>query len=120
MLAGAAPIPTSSGQKERYRLNRSGDREVNCALRTVVVTRMACDARTQAYFERRRAQGKSDREIQRCLKRYVARRLFHVMDGHCSASIAAELTFSNPVAEWQSAGGRRRRPSATPDYYSPD
>jgi len=86
MLAGAAPIPTSSGQKERYRLNRSGDREVNCALRTVVITRMACDARTQAYFERRRAQGKSDREIQRCLKRYVARRLFHVMDGHRSAS----------------------------------
>ena len=86
MLAGAAPIPTSSGQQERYRLNRSGDREVNCALRTVVITRMACDARTQAYFERRRAQGKSDREIQRCLKRYVARRLFHVMNGHRSAS----------------------------------
>lgn len=86
MLAGAAPIPTSSGQKQRYRLNRSGDREVNRALRTVVITRMAWDERTRAYFERRRAQGKSDREIQRCLKRYVARRLFKVMDGHRSTS----------------------------------
>jgi transposase len=82
MLAGVAPIPTSSGQKERYRLNRSGDREVNCALRTVVITRLASDPRTQAYFARRRAQGKSDREIQRCLKRYLARRLFRVMESN--------------------------------------
>lgn len=80
MLAGAAPIPASSGQKDRHRLNRSGDRELNSALRTVVMTRMACDPRTQAHFERRRAEGKSDREIQRCLKRYVARRLFRVME----------------------------------------
>jgi hypothetical protein len=80
MLAGAAPIPASSGQQQRHRLNRSGDRELNCALRTVVITRMACDPRTQAYFERRRQEGKTDREIQRCLKRYVARRLFRVLE----------------------------------------
>jgi len=79
-LAGAAPIPASSGQVVRHRLNRGGDRELNCALRTVVITRLASDPRTRDYVDRRRAQGKSDREIQRCLKRYVARHLFRRME----------------------------------------
>lgn len=79
-LSGTAPIPASSGQRQRHRLNRSGDRELNTALRTVVLTRKAWEERTQAYFTRRRQEGKSDREIQRCLKRYVARRLFRILE----------------------------------------
>ena len=80
MLAGAAPIPASSGKTVRYRLNRAGDRQLNRALHTVVLTRLKQDDETQAYADRRRAQGKTDREIKRCLKRYVARELYRLLE----------------------------------------
>jgi hypothetical protein len=80
MLGGAAPIPASSGQTVRHRLNRSGDRQLNRALHTIVLTRLRHDPATQAYAKRRRAQGKTDREIKRCLKRYVARRLYQLLE----------------------------------------
>lgn len=80
MLAGTAPIPASSGTTVRYRLNRSGDRRLNQALHTTVITRLRHDPTTQAYAERRRAGGKTDREIKRCLKRYVARQLFRLLE----------------------------------------
>jgi transposase len=80
MLAGAAPIPASSGQTVRHRLNRSGDRQLNRALHTIVLTRLRRDPATQAYAKRRRAQGKTDREIKRCLKRYVARQLYRLLE----------------------------------------
>lgn len=80
MLAGAAPIPASSGQTIRHRLNRSGDRQLNCALHTIVLTRLKHDPATRAYAARRAAQGKTPREIKRCLKRYVARRLFRILE----------------------------------------
>jgi transposase len=83
-LAGAAPIPASSGQVIRHRLNRAGDRDLNCMLRTVVITRLRHDPRTQAYRARRRAEGKSDREIERCLMRYVARHMFRVMESRAA------------------------------------
>lgn len=80
MLAGTAPIPASSGTTVRHRLNRSGDRRLNQAIHTVVVTRMRVDPDTKAYVDRRRAEGKSDREIKRCLKRYVTRQLFRQLE----------------------------------------
>lgn len=80
MLAGVAPIPASSGKTVRYRLNRSGDRQLNRALHTVVLTRLQRDDRTRAYAEHRRGQGKTDREIKRCLTRYVARELFRRLE----------------------------------------
>jgi transposase len=80
MVAGAAPLEASSGQVVRHRLSRSGDRQLNSALHTVVLTRWRQDERTQAYIARRRAEGKSDREIRRCLKRHIARHLFRVME----------------------------------------
>ncbi|MEU1807504.1 IS110 family RNA-guided transposase [Micromonospora aurantiaca (nom. illeg.)] len=80
MLAGVAPIPASSGKTIRYRLNRSGDRQLNRALHTVVLTRLQRDEGTQAYADRRRAEGKTDREIKRCLKRYVARDLYRRLE----------------------------------------
>jgi transposase len=80
MLGGSAPIPASSGQTIRYRLNRAGDRQLNCALHTIVLTRLKHDPATRAYAARRLAEGKTPREIKRCLKRYLARRLFRLLE----------------------------------------
>ena len=80
MLGGAAPIPASSGQTMRHRLNRSGDRQLNQALHLIVLTRLAHDPATRAYAARRRAQGKTNREIKRCLVRYVARQLYRQLE----------------------------------------
>ncbi|WP_299953951.1 IS110 family transposase [uncultured Modestobacter sp.] len=86
MLAGTAPIPASSGKTVRHRLNRSGDRQLNRALHTVVLSRLQRDERTRAYADRRRTQGKTDREIKRCLKRYIARELYRRLE---SSPVAA-------------------------------
>lgn len=79
-LAGVAPIPASSGQTTRYRLNRCGDRQLNRALHIIAIHRMRHDPATRAYAERRRTDGKTDREIRRCLKRYIARQLFRQLE----------------------------------------
>jgi transposase len=76
-MLGAAPIPAGSGKTDgRHRLHRGGDRQGNSALWRIVLVRMATDARTQAYVERRTKEGLSKKEIMRCLKRYVARELY--------------------------------------------
>jgi len=79
-LAGAAPIPASSGLTTRHRLNRCGDRQLNRALHVIALSRLRYDPTTRAYAERRRAEGKTDREIKRCLKRYIARQLFRQLE----------------------------------------
>jgi transposase len=78
-LAGANPIP-ASGQIVRHRLNRGGDRQLNRALHTIVVVRLRDDPATRAYAARRRGEGKSVRDVRRCLKRAVARRLFKLLE----------------------------------------
>jgi len=80
MLSGSAPVPVSSGRTDRHRLNRLGDRQLNCALHTIAVTRMRSHPATLAYVARRRAEGKTDREIRRCLKRYLARHLYRELN----------------------------------------
>jgi transposase len=80
MLAGTAPIPASSGKTIRHRLNRSGDRQLNRALHTVALRRLQRDPPTKAYTDRRRTEGKTDREIKRCLKRYIARQLYRQLE----------------------------------------
>ncbi len=93
MLAGAAPIPANSGQvAHRYRLNPYGDRRLNAALHTIALTRKRCHAPTQAYYERRTAQGKSPREIRRCLKRYIARDLYRLLEHHQPTSPGVDAT----------------------------
>ncbi len=87
-LAGAAPIPASSGQTVRYRLNRGGDRQLNRALHTVALSRLACDPQTQAYAARRTEEGKTPREIKRCLKRHLARHFYKLLESG-SADLAA-------------------------------
>jgi transposase len=89
MLAGTAPIPASSGKTVRYRLNRSGDRQLNRAIYLIVLTRLRHDPSTRAYAERRRAQGKTDREIRRCLGRYVTRQLYRQLETTPLASLDA-------------------------------
>ena len=79
-LAGAAPIPASSGRTVRHRLDRCGDRRLNRALHSAVVVRCARHAETRRYVERRRAEGRTDREIRRCLKRFLARRVFRILE----------------------------------------
>lgn len=79
-LAGVAPIPASSGKVVRHRLDRGGDRRLNRALHTIVLCRRRIDPETQAYIARRVAEGKSEREAVRCLKRYLARSLFRSLE----------------------------------------
>jgi transposase len=76
MLCGSSPLEASSGKTVRHRLNRGGDRDANNALWTIAMTRLSCDERTQRYLARRTAEGKSKREIIRCLKRYIAREIY--------------------------------------------
>jgi transposase len=79
-LAGVSPIPASSGQVTRHRLNRSGDRQLNRALHTIVLARLRDEPETRAYAARRRSEGKSARDVRRCLKRVVARQLFKLLE----------------------------------------
>jgi hypothetical protein len=79
-LAGYAPIPASSGQTVRYRLDRSGDRRLNRALHMILVTRRRTHAPTIAYISRRTQEGKTKREAIRCLKRYLARNLYRLLE----------------------------------------
>jgi transposase len=79
-LAGAAPIPASSGRTIRYRLDRSGDRKLNRALHMILVTRKRTHPATIAYIERRVQEGKTRREANRCLKRYLARSLYRLLE----------------------------------------
>jgi len=76
-LCAAAPIPASSGKVTRRRLNPGGDRQANHALWRIVITRMSSHAPTRAYVARRSTEGLSKKEIIRCLKRYVAREVYH-------------------------------------------
>jgi len=78
-LAGTSPLEASSGQTTRHRLNRGGDRALNSAIHTIATTRMRCHPPTIAYVTRRRAEGKTTREIRRCLKRYIARQLYRTL-----------------------------------------
>jgi transposase len=86
MLAGAAPIEASSGRVVRHRLNRGGDRQLNRALHTIVMIRERYHEPTKRYVARRTAEGRSDREIRRCLKRTVARQLFRLLTRTAAAA----------------------------------
>ena len=77
--AGLAPIPISSGKTNRHRLDRGGNRQVNAAIHRVAVTRARCHPETRDYIDRKRAEGKTTREAIRCLKRHLARRIWHLL-----------------------------------------
>jgi transposase len=79
-LGGTSPIPASSGRTVRHRLNRGGVRALNRAIHAIALVRMRSCARTRAYVARRTAEGKTPREIRRCLKRYIARELYRQLN----------------------------------------
>lgn len=75
-LCGTSPLQAASGTTIRHRLNRGGDRAANNALWTIAMVRMRSDPRTRTYVDRRTKEGMSNKEIHRCLKRYIARELY--------------------------------------------
>jgi transposase len=75
-LCGVSPVEASSGNTQRRRLNRGGDRQANAALYRITLSRLRWDQRTQDYLQRRLSEGKTRREAIRCLKRYIAREIF--------------------------------------------
>jgi transposase len=85
-LCGVSPVEASSGKVVRHRLNRGGNRDANRALHLICVVRMRVDERTRRYITRRTAEGKSKREIMRCLKRYVAREVYRIVASAASPS----------------------------------
>ena len=78
-LCGVAPIPASSGKTTRHRLNRGGDRQANHALWRIALVRLRYDPATIAYREKRAKEQKSNKEIMRCLKRYIAREVYSAL-----------------------------------------
>jgi len=77
--AGTAPIPASSGNTQRHRLHRGGDRQLNRAIHIIALSRARTDPATRAYLERKHTEGKSKREAIRCLKRHLARRIWRIL-----------------------------------------
>ena len=78
-LCGVSPVEASSGKTQRRRLNRGGDRQANSALYSIVLSRLRWDTRSRNYIQRRIAEGKTNREAIRCLKRYVAREIYQLL-----------------------------------------
>jgi Transposase IS116/IS110/IS902 family len=82
---GAAPIPASSGNTNRPRLDRGGNRQLNCALHRLAVNKGTWDPETAAYLARKQAEGKSRKEALRCLKRILARRVWKLLRSAAAA-----------------------------------
>ena len=78
-LCGASPVEASSGKTTRHRLNRGGDRQANSALWLIATNRMIHHPQTRAYVKRRTAEGKSTKEIRRCLMRHIARGIYPLL-----------------------------------------
>jgi transposase len=81
-LAGVNPIPASSGNTVRHRLNRGGDRTLNKALHMAALSRMTFDPETINYTAKREAEGRTKKEIRRCVKRYLARRIYRTLNAN--------------------------------------
>ena len=79
-LAGVSPIPASSGNTVRHRLNRGGDRTLNKALHLIALSRMTFDPETIGYVQKRQAEGRTKKKIRRCVKRYLARRIYRTLN----------------------------------------
>jgi transposase len=87
MLCGVSPIPASSGKTTRHRLNRGGDRQANAALYRIVLVRLRWHQPTRDYMARRLKQGKTKKEVIRCLKRHLAREVFAVLNQTSQATL---------------------------------
>jgi len=95
-LCGSSRLQASSGRTNRHRLNRGGDRQASSALWTIVLTRMVSHPPTKAYVQRRTTEGLSKTEIMRCLKRYVARELYPLLQA-ITIETTPEQKHANPT-----------------------
>ena len=87
-LGGTSPVAATSGLNQtRHRLNRGGDRQLNRALYLVAITKQRCDPATKTYMARRTAEGKTDREVTRCIKRFIARRVWRLLERQSSRGV---------------------------------
>ena len=76
---GIAPIPVSSGNTNRHRLARGGNREIITAIHRIAITRMRCHPETKTYIARKRAEGRTSTEAIRCVKRHLTHRIWHLL-----------------------------------------
>ena len=109
-LCGATPIQASSGQTIRHRLNRGGDRQANQALWRITMVRLRIDPRTIEYAQRRQAEGKTRREILRCLKRYIAREIYHSADQPTANTLRRPSPLPTPTHSHHPRSSRHRPP----------
>ncbi|MCW2617423.1 MAG: Transposase, family [Modestobacter sp.] len=86
---GSAPIPASSGRTVRHRLNRGGNRQLNRALYTIAITEIRADTEGRTYYERKRAEGKTNREALRCLKRRLSDVVYKTLRADAAATTAS-------------------------------
>ncbi|NMR31850.1 IS110 family transposase [Crystallibacter degradans] len=117
-LCGVAPIPASSGRTNRHRLNRGGDRRGNSALHRITLIRMQRDKRTQDYVARRTREGKSTKEIMRCLKRAIAREVYRALTAEQSPATQHDfkaLRESKRLTLSQAAAALRTQPARISD-----
>jgi len=91
VMCGVSPLPASSGQTNRHRLNRSGNRQANNALWRIAMVRMISDEETKTYLARRTAQGKTKRDVTRCLKRHIAREVFLLLQNPAYEEVGPQL-----------------------------
>ena len=100
-MGGVAPIPASSGKTSRHRLDRGGNRQLNCALHRLAVNKGKYCPESAAYLERKQAEGKSRREALRCFKRHLARRVWRLLraptpDGSDPLALTTITTATRP------------------------
>ena len=109
MLAGVAPIPASSGQTSRMRLNRGGNRQINRALHGIVLAQVRTYQPAQAFVARKKAEGKSWREALRALKRHLARIVFRLLSQPVCQASSLGARASRSLGHWDSLGDHRVR-----------
>ena len=97
-MCGVSPILASSGQTNRHRLNRSGNRQANNALWRIAMVRMTTDEETKTYLARRTAEGKTKRDVTRCLKRHLAREVFFLLQHPAYEEVGAQLRSTRTAA----------------------
>jgi hypothetical protein len=105
--AGIAPIPASSGRTDRHRLDRGGNRQINAAIHRMAVTRARCDPETQDYIARKKTEGKTQRDAIRCLKRHLARRIWHLLQPPPPTETSLNLLTKEQQRNSASPGYRR-------------
>jgi transposase len=93
-MAGVAPIPASSGNRTRFRLDRGGNRQLNAAFHRIAVTQLRCHQPAKDYVARRLAEGKTKREALRCLKRHLVRTVFNTMMNPTANALDSAVTLT--------------------------